>query len=183
MVKTMVMPNDVVKNGTVLKWMKKEGEKFEKGEPLFEVETPKTVVQVDAPESGTILRINAKEGTAVIAGSEVAHYAVEGEKVPPELLKPPAPAILFVKLLDDGNNLVTDASVSVDGDELVLTVDGEFTINGLAPAGYTIRVKAPGFLEKLLILKLGEGETARHELNLQPIAKLKNRQKNRDSIQ
>ena len=172
MVKTMHAPKDIGGNGTVLRWMKKEGEKFQKGEPLFEAETRKAIVQVDAPEAGTILRISAKEGTAVIGGSAVALYAVVGEPVPPELLKPPSPATLLIKLLDEENKLVTAASVTIEEQEMELTADGAFTISGLSANAYTVMVKAPGFLEKIFVLSLREGETASHELNLHSIERL-----------
>ena len=166
MVKTILMPNDEVRNGTILRWMKTDGEKFEKGELLLEVETTKTIVQVDAPESGTILRILAKEGTSVIARSPLALYGVEGEEVPPELLKPPSPSTIFIKLLDERSKLVTAASVEVDGKKLALTAEGEFTIDGLPPGTYTLNVRAIGFLEKVFFLKVGEGEISRHDLTL-----------------
>src|SRR6267143_1483357 len=150
----MHTPKDIGGNGTVLRWMKKEGEKFQKGEPLFEVETRKAIVQVDAPEAGTILRISAKEGTAVIGGSAVALYALGGETIPPELLKPPSPATLLIKLLDEENKLVTAASVTIDGKEMEINAEGAFTISGLSANAYTIMVKAPGFLEKIFVLSL-----------------------------
>lgn len=173
MVRNLHMPTDVAGVGTVLRWMKREGERFEKDEPLFEVDTRKTIIQVDAPESGTILRISAKEGAPVIAGSAVALYAAEGEEVPPELLKPPSPATLLIKPLDEEGKLLADANVSVDGQELALTADGVFMAGGLAPSAHNVMVKAVGFLDKILVLRLGEGETAMHELNLRSVASMR----------
>lgn len=154
--------------------MKKEGEKFEKGEMLLEVETRKAIVQVDAPESGTMVRINAREGDSVVSRSPLALYVVEGEEVPPEFLKPPAPGALVIRLVNEGK-LVSDAKITAEGRELALTKDGEFTMNGLAPGGYTANIKAPGFLEKVFVFALREGETSRHELELHSIAKLKSK--------
>ena len=113
MVKTFLVPDDIGGIGTVTRWMKKEGEKFEKGEMLLEVETRKAIVQVDAPESGTMVRINAKEGDSVVSRSPLALYVVEGEEVPPEFLKPPAPGALVIRLVDEGK-LVSDAKVTED---------------------------------------------------------------------
>ena len=166
MVKTMHVPNDIGGNGTVVSWMKREGARFQKGEPVFEVETAKTTIRVDAPEAGTLLRITAIEGTAVFSGSAVALYAAEGEPIPPELSEPASPATLVIRLLDEKNRLVTAASVSVEGQELERAPDGAFKIGGLAPTSHTVSVKAPGFLEKILVIRLAEGGTANHELNL-----------------
>ncbi len=172
MVKTFLVPDDIGGIGTVTRWMKKEGEKFEKGEMLLEVETRKAIVQVDAPESGRMVRIKAKEGDSVVSRSTLALYAVEGEELPPELLKPAAPGALFVRLMNEGR-MVTDAKVTLEGRELVLTKDGEFTMKGLAPGRYTVKIKAPGFLEKAFVFALREGETARHELELYSVRNLK----------
>src|SRR2546427_12230101 len=103
----MHVPNDIGGNGTVVSWMKREGARFQKGEPMFEVETAKTTIQVDAPEAGTLLRITANQGTAVISGSAGALYAAEGEPGPPELLKPASPATLVIRLLDEESGVIT----------------------------------------------------------------------------
>jgi pyruvate/2-oxoglutarate dehydrogenase complex dihydrolipoamide acyltransferase (E2) component len=152
--------------------MKKEGEKFAKGELLLEVETRKAIVQIDAPESGMMVRINAKEGDSVISRSTLALYVVEGEAVPPEFLKPVAPVVLVIRLLNEGE-LVTDAKVTLDRQELALTKDGEFAINGLAPGRYTVNIKAPGFFEKVFVFALGDGETSRHDLELHSMRNLR----------
>ena len=172
MVKTFLVPDDIGGIGTVMRWMKKEGEKFEKGEMLLEVETRKAIVQVDAPESGTMVRINAKEGDSVVSRSALALYVVAGEEVPPGFLEPVAPGVLVIRLVNEGE-LVTDARVTLEGRELVLTKDGEFTINGLAPGTYTVNIKAPGFLGKMFVFSLQEGETSRHELELRSIGRPK----------
>jgi len=50
---------------TVVKWMKKEGEKVRKDEPLLIVEFPKAEIEISAPASGKLTRILAKEGRMV----------------------------------------------------------------------------------------------------------------------
>ncbi len=174
MVKTFLVPDDIGGIGTVTRWMKKEGEKFEKGEVLLEIETRKAIVQVDAPGSGRMLRINAREGDSVVSRSPLALYAVEGEEVPPEFLKPAAPGALVIRLVNEGK-LVSDAKVTVEGRGLAVTKEGEFAVNGLAPGRYTVNIKAPGFLEKAFVFKLREGETSKHELELYSIGNLKSK--------
>jgi len=51
--------------GKIVKWLKKEGDAVEEGEPLFEVETEKAVFEVAAPVDGTIRKIVAFEGDDV----------------------------------------------------------------------------------------------------------------------
>ena len=43
--------------GTIVKWLKSEGERVEKGEPLFEVDTDKATQEVEAEASGVLLKI------------------------------------------------------------------------------------------------------------------------------
>ena len=48
-----------METGTIVKWLKAEGERVEKGEPLFEVETEKATQEVEAEASGVLLRISS----------------------------------------------------------------------------------------------------------------------------
>jgi len=54
-----------MKDGTVVNWLKKEGERVEKGEPLVEVETEKISSDLEAPASGVLLKITAEKGAIV----------------------------------------------------------------------------------------------------------------------
>jgi pyruvate/2-oxoglutarate dehydrogenase complex dihydrolipoamide acyltransferase (E2) component len=50
---------------TVVRWMKKEGEKVRKDETLLIVEFPKAEIEISAPASGKLTRILAEEGRMV----------------------------------------------------------------------------------------------------------------------
>ena len=51
--------------GTVSQWLKKEGDAVKEGEPLFEVETDKLTNTMEAPATGTLLKILVTEGITV----------------------------------------------------------------------------------------------------------------------
>jgi pyruvate/2-oxoglutarate dehydrogenase complex dihydrolipoamide acyltransferase (E2) component len=51
--------------GTVVAWLKREGDAVEKGDPLVEVEAAKANVEVPAPEAGVLVRILAQPGETV----------------------------------------------------------------------------------------------------------------------
>lgn len=80
MAKAIVMPKLglTMTEGTVSKWLKKEGEAVQEGEPLFEVETDKLTNTIEASASGLLRKILVAEGVtvpvldkvAVIAGAE-----------------------------------------------------------------------------------------------------------------
>ena len=75
--------------GTIVKWLKSEGERVEKGEPLFEVDTDKATQEVEAEASGVLLKIAVAEGEVPV-GQTIAVIGEEGESVPVE--SPEAPA-------------------------------------------------------------------------------------------
>lgn len=61
----------------VLRWLKRKGEPVQRGEPLLEVETDKVNVEIEAPDSGLLSEVRAKEGEMVTFNSVVA--VIEGK--------------------------------------------------------------------------------------------------------
>lgn len=59
-------------SGKIVHWLKTEGQAVEKGEPLFEVETDKVTVEVEAPASGVLARVSAAAGDDVPVGQVIA---------------------------------------------------------------------------------------------------------------
>ena len=51
--------------GTLLRWLKAEGEAVVKGEPLMEIETDKVTVEIDAPASGVLVNVTAQPGDVI----------------------------------------------------------------------------------------------------------------------
>ena len=65
--------------GRLVRWLKREGERVSKGEPLMEVETDKATVEVESPATGTLSSIAAAEGDDVVVGRAIALILAEGE--------------------------------------------------------------------------------------------------------
>lgn len=84
MVTDLVMPRYslTMEKGTIVKWLKKEGEPVEKGEPLVEVEADKVTTQVDSPASGVLLKICHPEDMEVPVGRPIAYIGKPGEEIP-----------------------------------------------------------------------------------------------------
>lgn len=57
---------------TVLRWLRREGERVGEGEPLLEVEAEKANHEIEAPVSGTIVSILAEEGDEIRVGALLA---------------------------------------------------------------------------------------------------------------
>jgi len=58
--------------GTLVRWIKHEGERVERGEPIMEVETDKVVVEIEATASGVLANVTAAEGDEVPVGQVIA---------------------------------------------------------------------------------------------------------------
>jgi pyruvate dehydrogenase E2 component (dihydrolipoamide acetyltransferase) len=71
--------------GTLLKWLKAEGQSVSKGEPLMEIETDKATVEIEAPSSGILTQVIAKAGDEVPVGQRIALILAPGEPLPREL--------------------------------------------------------------------------------------------------
>lgn len=70
-----------MESGTIVKWLKQEGDRVEKGEALYELDTEKVTQEVEADASGVLLKILAQEGEDVEVGKAVAVIGEEGEEV------------------------------------------------------------------------------------------------------
>src|SRR3954463_16499803 len=70
-----------MESGTIVRWLKSEGEPGEKGEPLFELDTDKVTQEVEAEAAGVLLKIAVAEGEVPV-GQTVAFIGTEGEDVP-----------------------------------------------------------------------------------------------------
>jgi len=83
LVTKVVMPrlSLTMKEGTVVQWFKKEGEAVNKGEPLVEVLSEKVTYDVEAPESGTLRKILAGEGSNVPVDRAIGIIAAPDEPV------------------------------------------------------------------------------------------------------
>ncbi|MBW1855622.1 MAG: 2-oxo acid dehydrogenase subunit E2 [Deltaproteobacteria bacterium] len=80
---TMPKLSDTMEEGTVLKWLKNEGDYVQQGEPLFEVETDKAVMEVEAFVSGVLSNILVQEGENAPVGTPIAVIGGEVGKVVP----------------------------------------------------------------------------------------------------
>jgi pyruvate dehydrogenase E2 component (dihydrolipoamide acetyltransferase) len=69
---TMPRLGESVSEGTVTRWLKKEGDHVEADEPLLEVSTDKVDTEIPAPASGTLTKISVQEDETVEVGVELA---------------------------------------------------------------------------------------------------------------
>lgn len=97
MANKVIMPKQGLQmtEGTIIKWLAKEGDKVVKDEPLFEMETDKLTITIDAMESGTMLKIVRGEGETVPITETIAIVGTPGEEISALLGAPvAAPAVV-----------------------------------------------------------------------------------------
>jgi pyruvate dehydrogenase E2 component (dihydrolipoamide acetyltransferase) len=76
--------------GTLVRWLKQVGDEVKRGDIIAEIETDKATVELEAFESGTILRLVASEGEVVPVGDVLAILGNPTE-APPEVARKPVP--------------------------------------------------------------------------------------------
>lgn len=89
--KDLDMPKEVImpalgmaqETGTLLRWLKREGDAVEKGEPIMEIATDKVDVEIEAPASGVLTNISAAAGEEIPVGRAIALILAPGEALTP----------------------------------------------------------------------------------------------------
>jgi len=80
---SVVMPQmgESIVEGTVVRWIKKLGDRVDRDEPLFEISTDKVDAEIPSPAAGVLLDIRVHEGETVPVDSVVATIGEPGEAV------------------------------------------------------------------------------------------------------
>lgn len=83
MISEVVMPQmgADMEEGTIVRWLKQEGEAVERGDTIAEIETDKANVEIEAFESGTFRKVLANEGDTVAVGTIIAIIASLDEDI------------------------------------------------------------------------------------------------------
>jgi len=70
-----------MEEATIVRWHKKPGEYFAAGESLYDIETEKVTMAVEAPSAGTLVEVKVREGENAAVGQAVC--TVESDEAPP----------------------------------------------------------------------------------------------------
>ena len=90
----MIMPKmgDAMEEGTLVEWLKKEGEKVKSGEVIGTIQTDKATLELESPGSGVLSGVLLKAGETVPVGRPIAAILKDGEKLPGDWGKSSAPS-------------------------------------------------------------------------------------------
>ena len=106
---SMPQLGESVTEGTVTRWLKKEGERVEADEPLLEVSTDKVDTEIPSPVSGILRGITVAEDETVAVGAELAVIDETADAAPG-----PAPAEFHLKLVAAAAARLADPLTIVD---------------------------------------------------------------------
>ncbi|MBI3008833.1 MAG: dihydrolipoyl dehydrogenase, partial [Candidatus Omnitrophica bacterium] len=84
MIQEVIMPKlgQTMEEGTINKWVKKEGESVKKGEILLEITTDKATLEVESYAAGILRKIIAKEGEVVPVTQVIAYIGDKDDVLP-----------------------------------------------------------------------------------------------------
>ncbi|MEY4630562.1 MAG: hypothetical protein RIQ81_682 [Pseudomonadota bacterium] len=88
----MPLMGEGINEATLVKWLKKPGEKVSKSEPLLEVSTDKVDTEIPAPADGVLVATLAKEGDVVQINTVIAQITSDGSVPQAKAAQPAAPA-------------------------------------------------------------------------------------------
>lgn len=94
MVTEVIMPKmgQTMEKGKIVRWLKKEGEEVQKNEPLLEIETDKTTIEVESRGAGILRKILVHEDEEAPIAAVIGYIAKEGEALPEGPSKKAEPA-------------------------------------------------------------------------------------------
>jgi len=77
MIYPVVVPQltETMEEGTLLKWLKAAGDRVEKKDILYQIETDKSTMDVESVDPGFLCQVLAPEGQVVKVGDEIARIA------------------------------------------------------------------------------------------------------------
>jgi pyruvate dehydrogenase E2 component (dihydrolipoamide acetyltransferase) len=133
----VIMPKmgDAMEEGTLLKWLKSEGEEVEEGDPIAEIETDKVSMELEAEDSGTLAQLIAEEGQEVPVGGAIAFIQGEGEEVPEQGASGGAQAEEEAEGSDEGGE--AQAQTATETEEQQPEAGEEPSGDGAQPTGGT----------------------------------------------
>src|ERR1700676_848581 len=88
---TMPQMGESVVEGTIAKWLVKEGDTVTEDQPLVEISTDKVDTEIPSPSAGVIAKLVAEEGQTLPVGAVIAMIEKDGAGAVAQKAKPSVP--------------------------------------------------------------------------------------------
>ena len=131
---------DTMTEGTLVRWLKKIGDKVKVGDIIAEIETDKATMEMESFEEGTLSQIYVTDGQKVAVGQEIALLLEKGEKEGAPARPAPAAAVPASP---------TQAKAPVAAPAPAVPSPAPAPVPALAAAGPEVRVKASPLARKV----------------------------------
>ena len=156
------MPTNVImpalemaqETGKVVRWLKSPGDAVSKGEPILEIETDKVTVEIEAPASGVLRNVTAREGDVVPVGQTIALIVAPNEAG----AAAPEPAVMEVRRTGE------PASAPVKASPLARKIAEQHGVDIAqikTPSGRVEKADVLAYVEAQKASSTGNGATAR----------------------
>ena len=137
--------------GQIIKWNKKEGEKVEEGEILLEIMTDKTSMELEAEESGYLIKIVKGDGETVPVTEIIGYIGAEGEVAPEAGSANTASAAPAQASQPKSENVAQPAPKKEKAED-----EFDVVVIGGGPAGYVAAIRAAQLGAKVAVVEKNE---------------------------
>jgi dihydrolipoamide dehydrogenase len=136
-----------VEKGKILRWIKREGEFVNKGEPIFEVETEKVVTEVESPGTGVLKRILVPENIEVPVLTLVGVITDKDEELPEK----------YKSIRPEAGKPEPETKKAGPGPLSKASGDGyDIAVLGAGPGGYVAAIRAAQMGARVLVVEKAE---------------------------
>ena len=144
--------------GQIIKWNKKEGDKVETGEILLEIMTDKTSMELEAEDSGYLIKIIKGDGETVPVTEVIGYIGAEGEVAPEGISKDAVET--FENVSDKKEKKPIKERGIEERNTAVKSEKGEdefdVVVIGGGPAGYVAAIRAAQVGGKVAVVEKSE---------------------------
>jgi len=148
----IIMPKNGMdmKEGVLIRWLVKVGDKIEKDDPVMEIETDKVTMESESPAGGTVLALYYEEGDRIPVLKIMGYIGEEGEEAPSAPIEAEA-----VVLSDPEESPVPASTQDTSGqpETAIEAFEYDVAIVGGGPAGYVAAIKAAQLGGKVVLFE------------------------------
>lgn len=149
--KPVLMPKlgMTMESGKIIKWLVKEGDRINKGDPILEVETDKVTLEVESLVEGTVLKLYYEEDEIIAINHPIAFVGAPGEVAPDmEKITAEAPAEAAPPVAEK-----TGGTAGTSAEKENINFDTDLVVIGGGPGGYVAAIRAAQLGARVILIE------------------------------